>query len=421
MEMSEKEIKKLFGIKTSPEGFISNFSLKEELNNLLKDSYHLYNEISILVKPSQKLKNYSCPKWTTFQNKNDSVIFNNLIDFICEIKKEFNDKDLLNLYILTDKIEKIDNLEEGNIKEQIEIKCNEKIDSPNIIESIGLLFNYINSENLKKKKNGKFLRIILMIDKNSQPIDIDKLISVMNTFNSSNRNYEKAVLNILTIDECDNINNLKQENLYKKEICDNLNFEGSIQNSENEINNIYSIIIEKEKVIYEKIENFFSEINDLLSKNELKNFIKSFDESYIDIQNLNNAILNNLSLLIESNNDKRKEKIQNEIRDDVFEKNLIDTIINKVKENIGDKKNDYSNWERNLETVINNSKQELENLKSKFNNSYNNYWEKKYDFIQKQIDNVDNFRNKINNIDSYLKYVEKEIEKNANKIIESPQ
>jgi hypothetical protein len=243
----------------------------------------------------------------------------------------------------------------------------------------------------------------------------------MNTFNSSNRNYEKAVLNILTIDECDNINNLKQENLYKKEICDNLNFEGSIQNSENEINNIYSIIIEKEKVIYEKIENFFSEINDLLSKNELKNFIKSFDESYIDIQNLNNAILNNLSLLIESNNDKRKEKIQNEIRDDVFEKNLIDTIINKVKENIGDKKNDYSNWERNLETVINNSKQELENLKSKFNNSYNNYWEKKYEFIQKQIDNVDNFRNKINNIDSYLKYVEKEIEKNANKIIESPQ
>ena len=367
------------------------------------------------------MKNYSCPKWTTFQNKNDSVIFNNLIDFICEIKKEFNDKDLLNLYILTDKIEKIDNLEEGNIKEQIEIKCNEKIDSPNIIESIGLLFNYINSENLKKKKNGKFLRIILIIDKNSQPIDIDKLISVMNTFNSSNRNYEKAVLNILTIDECDNINNLKQENLYKKEICDNLNFEGSIQNSENEINNIYSIIIEKEKVIYEKIENFFSEINDLLSKNELKNFIKSFDESYIDIQNLNNAILNNLSLLIESNNDKRKEKIQNEIRDDVFEKNLIDTIINKVKENIGDKKNDYSNWERNLETVINNSKQELENLKSKFNNSYNNYWEKKYDFIQKQIDNVDNFRNKINNIDSYLKYVEKEIEKNANKIIESPQ
>ena len=125
--------------------------------------------------------------------------------------------------------------------------------------------------------------------------------------------------------------------------------------------------------------------------------------------------------MIESNNDKRKEKIQNEIRDDVFEKNLIDTIINKVKENIGDKKNDYSNWERNLETVINNSKQELENLKSKFNNSYNNYWEKKYDFIQKQIDNVDNFRNKINNIDSYLKYVEKEIEKNANKIIESPQ
>jgi hypothetical protein len=373
MEMSEKEIKKLFGIKTSPEGFISNFSLKEELNNLLKDSYHLYNEISILVKPSQKLKNYSCPKWTTFQNKNDSVIFNNLIDFICEIKKEFNDKDLLNLYILTDKIEKIDNLEEGNIKEQIEIKYSDNY-STDIIKSLGLLFNQINEKNLKKPKNGRFLRIILITDDNSNPIDINNLISVMKTFSSSNRNYENAVLNILTIEECENIKNLKNDDLYKK-ICDNSNINDSMDISNNEINEVYDIIKNKDKKPYDKIVEIITKSYNALGKNEIKNFIGNFDESYIDIQNINNAILNSLSLLDEIKDYKKKEKIQNEIRDEVIEKNLINKVIEKVKGTVQEHKSEIDNWEKDLKKVIFDSEKNIEDLKSEFNNDLNNdFW-----------------------------------------------
>ena len=419
MEMSEKEIKKLFGIKTSPEGFISNFSLKEELNNLLKDSYHLCNEIVILVKASRKLSN-PCPEWDTFKQNNESLMINNLIDFISTIKNEIEHQELLNLYIFTNEVFKVDSLEEGNIKEQIEIKYSDNY-STDIIKSLGLLFNQINEKNLKKPKNGRFLRIILITDDNSNPIDINNLISVMKTFSSSNRNYENAVLNILTIEECENIKNLKNDDLYKK-ICDNSNINDSMDISNNEINEVYDIIKNKDKKLYDKIVEIITKSNNALGKNEIKNFIGNFDESYIDIQNINNAILNSLSLLDEIKDYKKKEKIQNEIRDEVIEKNLINKVIEKVKGTVQEHKSEIDNWEKDLKKVIFDSEKNIEDLKSEFNNDLNNdFWKKKYEFIQQQIDNIVNFRNKVLNINSYLDYVNDEILKNAEKAIESPQ
>ena len=412
-------IKKLFGIETSPDGFISNFSLKEDLNKTVKDSYHLCNEIVILVKASRKLSN-PCPEWDTFKQNNESLMINNLIDFISTIKNEIEHQELLNLYIFTNEVFKVDSLEEGNIKEQIEIKYSDNY-STDIIKSLGLLFNQINEKNLKKPKNGRFLRIILITDDNSNPIDINNLISVMKTFSSSNRNYENAVLNILTIEECENIKNLKNDDLYKK-ICDNSNINDSMDISNNEINEVYDIIKNKDKKLYDKIVEIITKSNNALGKNEIKNFIGNFDESYIDIQNINNAILNSLSLLDEIKDYKKKEKIQNEIRDEVIEKNLINKVIEKVKGTVQEHKSEIDNWEKDLKKVIFDSEKNIEDLKSEFNNDLNNdFWKKKYEFIQQQIDNIVNFRNKVLNINSYLDYVNDEILKNAEKAIESPQ
>ena len=412
-------IKKLFGIETSPDGFISNFSLKEDLNKTVKDSYHLFNEIVILVKASRKLSN-PCPEWDTFKQNNESLMINNLIDFISTIKNEIEHQELLNLYIFTNEVFKVDSLEEGNIKEQIEIKYSDNY-STDIIKSLGLLFNQINEKNLKKPKNGRFLRIILITDDNSNPIDINNLISVMKTFSSSNRNYENAVLNILTIEECENIKNLKNDDLYKK-ICDNSNINDSIDISNNEINEIYDIIKYKDKKLYNEVEEINSKSIDYLSKDVLNKFIGHFDESYIDIQNLNNAILNNLSLLNEIKNHTKKNKIQNEIRDEVIEKNLINKVIEKVKGIVQENKNDIDDWEKDFKKAIFDSQKNIEDLKSEFNiNLDNDYWNKKYDFIQHKIDNIVNFNNKIININSFLDYVNDEISKNAEKAIESPQ
>lgn len=412
-------IKKLFGIETSPDGFISNFSLKEDLNKTVKDSYHLFNEIVILVKASRKLSN-PCPEWDTFKQNNESLMINNLIDFISTIKNEIEHQELLNLYIFTNEVFKVDSLEEGNIKEQIEIKYSDNY-STDIIKSLGLLFNQINEKNLTKPKNGRFLRIILITDDNSNPIDINNLISVMKTFSSSNRNYENAVLNILTIEECENIKNLKNDDLYKK-ICDNSNINDSMDISNNEINEVYDIIKNKDKKLYDKIVEIITKSNNALGKNEIKNFIGNFDESYIDIQNINNAILNSLSLLDEIKDYKKKEKIQNEIRDEVIEKNLINKVIEKVKGTVQEHKSEIDNWEKDLKKVIFDSEKNIEDLKSEFNNDLNNdFWKKKYEFIQQQIDNIVNFRNKVLNINSYLDYVNDEILKNAEKAIESPQ
>ena len=75
-----------------------------------------------------------------------------------------------------------------------------------------------------------------------------------------------------------------------------------------------------------------------------------------------------------------------------------------------------------MKKVIFDSEKNIEDLKSEFNNDLNNdFWKKKYEFIQQQIDNIVNFRNKVLNINSYLDYVNDEILKNAEKAIESPQ
>ena len=196
--------------------FISNFSFKNTKDDIVKNSYHLYNEIAILIKATNKLNN-TCPEWETFKKENQSLILENIMNFISELKKLVDEPDSLNVYCFTDKIEKIYPLEDGNIKEQIEIKYSERYNT-DIISSLGLLFNEINEQNSKRPKNGRFLRILLFIDSNYHQIDVQQLENTINTFSSSNKNYESTILNIISLEECENIKTLKSDSLYKKNL-----------------------------------------------------------------------------------------------------------------------------------------------------------------------------------------------------------
>ena len=48
--MSKTAVKNLYGINSCVEGFISNFSFKNTKDEIVKNSYNLYNEIAILIK-----------------------------------------------------------------------------------------------------------------------------------------------------------------------------------------------------------------------------------------------------------------------------------------------------------------------------------------------------------------------------------
>lgn len=83
--MSKTAVKNLYGINSCVEGFISNFSFKNTKDDIVKNSYNLYNEIAILIKVTNKLNN-ACPEWETLNKENQSIILENIIDFYFRIK-----------------------------------------------------------------------------------------------------------------------------------------------------------------------------------------------------------------------------------------------------------------------------------------------------------------------------------------------
>ena len=416
--MSKTAVKNLYGINSCVEGFISNFSFKNTKDDIVKNSYNLYNEIAILIKATNKLNN-ACPEWETLNKENQSIILENIIDFISELNKFF-DKNSLNVYCFTDKIEKIDSLEGGNIKEQIG-KYSERYNT-DIISTLGLLFNEINEQNSKRPKNGRFLRIILFTDSNYRQIDVQQLENTIKAFSSSNKNYESAVLNIISLEECENIKTLKSDSLYKK-ICDNLNYDDSIELNNNEINEVFSIIKNKEKKLNDQYKKYYSEASEILNKDELKDFINLFDEKYSEIQDLHDALLNKYDKIMEIEDIDKKKKIEDEIRNEVIELNLINRIIGKVKNDIQDNEsNKINNWKGEADKVISNFTNEIDSLENNYKDLKNSdYWEKKFQFIKNQIDNLNNFKKKLIEYQNFLDYVGGEIKSLSEKITSSPQ
>ena len=416
--MSKTAVKNLYGINSCVEGFISNFSFKNTKDDIVKNSYNLYNEIAILIKVTNKLNN-ACPEWETLNKENQSIILENIIDFISELNKFF-DKNSLNVYCFTDKIEKIDSLEGGNIKEQIG-KYSERYNT-DIISTLGLLFNEINEQNSKRPKNGRFLRIILFTDSNYRQIDVQQLENTIKALSSSNKNYESAVLNIISLEECENIKTLKSDSLYKK-ICDNLNYDDSIELNNNEINEVFSIIKNKEKKLNDQYKKYYSETSEILNKDELKDFINLFDEKYSEIQDLHDALLNKYDKIMEIEDIDKKKKIEDEIRNEVIELNLINRIIGKVKNDIQDNEsNKINNWKGEADKVISNFTNEIDSLENNYKDLKNSdYWEKKFQFIKNQIDNLNNFKKKLIEYQNFLDYVGGEIKSLSEKITSSPQ
>lgn len=416
--MSKTAVKNLYGINSCVEGFISNFSFKNTKDEIVKNSYNLYNEIAILIKATNKLNN-ACPEWETLNKENQSLILENIIDFISELNKFF-DKNSLNVYCFTDKIEKIDSLEGGNIKEQIG-KYSERYNT-DIISTLGLLFNEINEQNSKRPKNGRFLRIILFTDSNYHQIDVQQLENIIKAFSSSNKNYESAVLNIISLEECENIKTLKSDSLYKK-ICDNLNYDDSIELNNNEINEVFSIIKNKEKRLIDQYKKYYSETSKILNKDELKDFINLFDEKYSEIQDLYDALLNKYDKIMEIEDSDKKKKIEDEIRNEVIELNLINRIVGKVKNNIQDNEsNKINDWKGEADKVISDFKNEINSLENNCKDVKNSdYWEKKFQFIKNQIDNLNNFKKKVIEYQNFLDYVGGEIKGLSENITSSPQ
>ena len=416
--MSKTAVKNLYGINSCVEGFISNFSFNKTIEDIVKNSYNLYNEIAILIKATNKLNN-ACPEWETLNKENQSLILENIIDFISELNKFF-DKNSLNVYCFTDKIEKIDSLEGGNIKEQIG-KYSERYNT-DIISTLGLLFNEINEQNSKRPKNGRFLRIILFTDSNYRQIDVQQLENTIKAFSSSNKNYESAVLNIISLEECENIKTLKSDSLYKK-ICDNLNYDDSIELNNNEINEVFSIIKNKEKKLNDQYKKYYSETSEILNKDELKDFINLFDEKYSEIQDLYDALLNKYDKIMEIEDSDKKKKIEDEIRNEVIELNLINRIVGKVKNNIQDNEsNKINDWKGEADKVISDFKNEINSLENNCKDVKNSdYWEKKFQFIKNQIDNLNNFKKKVIEYQNFLDYVGGEIKGLSENITSSPQ
>ena len=416
--MSKTAVKNLYGINSCVEGFISNFSFKNTKDEIVKNSYNLYNEIAILIKATNKLNN-ACPEWETLNKENQSLILENIIDFISELNKFF-DKNSLNVYCFTDKIEKIDSLEGGNIKEQIG-KYSERYNT-DIISTLGLLFNEINEQNSKRPKNGRFLRIILFTDSNYHQIDVQQLENIIKAFSSSNKNYESAVLNIISLEECENIKTLKSDSLYKK-ICDNLNYDDSIELNNNEINEVFSIIKNKEKRLIDQYKKYYSETSKILNKDELKDFINLFDEKYSEIQDLYDALLNKYDKIMEIEDSDKKKKIEDEIRNEVIELNLINRIVGKVKNNIQDNEsNKINDWKGEADKVISDFKNEINSLENNCKDVKNSdYWEKKFQFIKNQIDNLNKKKKKVIEYQNFLDYVGGEIKGLSENITSSPQ
>ncbi len=417
--MSKTAVKNLYGINSCVEGFISNFSFNKTIEDIVKNSYNLYNEIAILIKATNKLNN-ACPEWETLNKENQSLILENIIDFISELKK-LVDKNSLNVYCFTNEIKKIDSLEGGDIKEQIEINYSERYYT-DIINTLGLLFNEINEQNSKRPKNGRFLRIILFTDSNYHQIDVQQLENTIKAFSSSNKNYESTVLNIISLEECENIKTLKSDDLYKK-MCDNLNYDDSIELNNNEINEVFSIIKNKEKRLNDQYQKYFSETNKILKKDELKDFINLFDEKYSEIQDLNDALLNKYDKIMEIEDHDKKKKIEVEIRNEVIETNLINNIIGKVKNNIqNNESNKINNWKGEADKVISDFTNEIDSLENNYKDvKSSDYWEKKFQFIKNQIDNLNNFKKKLIEYQNFLDYVETEIKSLSEKITSSPQ
>ena len=100
-------------------------------------------------------------------------------------------------------------------------------------------------------------------------------------------------------------------------------------------------------------------------------------------------------------------------------KTLTFNLSNNIQDNESNKIND---WKGEADKVISDFKNEINSLENNCKDVKNSdYWEKKFQFIKNQIDNLNNFKKKLIEYQNFLDYVGGEIKSLSEKITSSPQ
>ena len=177
-------VENIYEIK-SKDGFISSFSISNEVEKLRKQVRDFTEDICILINPSKVLSK-KIEAWKSFRNAGESNMLNNIFAFIGEIKEastDYDSKNHFSLYSFTNKVRKLDMSSINDLKYTLLSSFSQNCD---IILSLSDLFNDLNAENYEKEGNkGRFLRIIIFssqIDKSLSAKDIKYVISLQVIF-----------------------------------------------------------------------------------------------------------------------------------------------------------------------------------------------------------------------------------------------
>lgn len=405
-------VENIYEIK-SKDGFISSFSISNEVEKLRKQVRDFTEDICILINPSKVLSK-KIEAWKSFRNAGESNMLNNIFEFIGEIKEastDYDSKNHFSLYSFTNKVRKLDMSSINDLKYTLLSSFSQNCD---IILSLSDLFNDLNAENYEKEGNkGRFLRIIIFssqIDKSLSAKDIKDVIS---SFISSNKNYNSVVLNILMMEyDVDFVKETRAELDYLS-LTDTkpIYFDESLQTSSKEINFLLSIYQNKKyyfEKLNEKIKNFITEGT---SQGSLVQFVKDLDEKMLIVKEVYSAILKDWNIMLKpTTRSQQKDAIKGKINNEVISVGMIDRATRDSKGYITEKINgEIGEWltaqKRNVRIIVDNIQEVRDDL-GVLEIKDNEFWEKKLKFLEEQNEILGKILRRIENSLEFVEFVE---------------
>lgn len=405
-------VENIYEIK-SKDGFISSFSISNEVEKLRKQVRDFTEDICILINPSKVLSK-KIEAWKSFRNAGESNMLNNIFEFIGEIKEastDYDSKNHFSLYSFTNKVRKLNMSSINDLKYTLLSSFSQNCD---IILSLSDLFNDLNAENYEKEGNkGRFLRIIIFssqIDKSFSAKDIKDVIS---SFISSNKNYNSVVLNILMMEyDVDFVKETRSELDYLS-LTDTkpIYFDESLQTSSKEINFLLSIYQNKKyyfEKLNEKIKNFITEST---SQGSLVQFVKDLDEKMVIVKEVYSAILKDWNIMLKpATRSQQKDAIKGKINNEVISVGMIDRATRDSKAYITEKINgEIGEWltaqKRNVRIIVDNIQEVRDDL-GVLEIKDNEFWEKKLKFLEEQNEILGKILRRIENSLEFVEFVE---------------
>ena len=415
-------IEEVYGISSQAkkDGKISEFSLQKEIGNQFNKIRTVSEDVCFVVCPHKVLSKMIEP-WKCFQNKNESTMMNNILDFISEIKSNTvnnNANVYFYHYSFSNKVIEIAN--ENEMKKKLFAEIGNEGD---LLLSLSELFNEIDKKNSVNENKGRFLRIVLFTPKLSKAVKTSEIKNILASFVSSNKNYSSVVINFLFM-EYDKFfsETVRREEEFMK-LTDTLPkfFDNSLSESSQEINFLLSLY-ENKKFCFDKINEEISDnVNQSKENGELLDFIRTFDEKFEIVKEAHNAVQKDLKIMKNpSTRQNQKEIIRAKINDEVLSTGMIASISKGVKDAITEKVNgSLGEWLTEAKRKSRTINEEIGNIKediSELNESH--FWKKKIEFIEEQSEVISNMIRKVENIMDFVYYVEKKINDDANFLIQ---